>query len=112
MTEDRLIAHIDAELLKMRESFKPHRFWDWLTKISTVGVVAIASFLWGHHTRLDDHTVRLALIEQTRFTGVDGSNLKESITHDLRLELDGINAELKTISNRLSTLEERVRGGD
>jgi hypothetical protein len=108
MTEDQIITHLDIELRKMRESFKPHRFWDWLTKLSTVGVVAIASFLWGHESRLDGHAIRLALIEQTRFTGADGSNLKESITHDLREELDGIKAELKTISERLATLEAKV----
>jgi hypothetical protein len=105
MTDDQTAALIHAEFAKIRESFKPHKFWDWLTKIAVVATVAIASFIWGHEARLDDHTVRLALIEQTRFTGADGSKLKDSITDDLRHELDGIKTELKTISERLATLE-------
>jgi len=97
MTDADTAALVHAEFQKIRESFKPHRFWDWLMKLSAVAVVAISSFIWGHESRLDDHSTRLALIEQSS-TGVHP-------------KLEKIQSELQTISERLARLEARG-GGD
>lgn len=86
------------------------KFWDLLTKISVGGIFALGAFIWGHHEHLSDHETRIALIENSRFTGVNGLGMKASITEDLRGELDEINDELKTISERLARIEAKAGG--
>lgn len=58
-------------------------FLEWVQRLSIIALVAVATWLWGHETRLDDHQLRLALIETTSFSAEDGRALERVITKEL-----------------------------
>ena len=91
------------------ENNKTTWIWEFLIKLAVPISIIVSGAMINHEVRLSNHDIRIAKIEQTRFSAKDANDLERRITAAIPQQWQWLKEDISEIKQMLQAYDSRLR---